>query len=94
MNINDQTTDDHDSIIDDLRQLFSTCGGNKHDHVIVGITVCIEQGVTCGPAIVQVLARAGLNPKHVGLLLTRMCGPDPVRHNWRRDEARHYHLHS
>jgi hypothetical protein len=93
MNINDNTPDNHDSIIDDLRQLFSTCGANKYDHAIVGITVCIERGVTFGPDIVRCLGLAGLNTRNVGRTLAERRGSNPAVHDWWRDEAGHYHLH-
>lgn len=54
---------------------------------------CIDQGVDHGKRIVGILGHIGMNPQHVGLTLSSLCGPDPERHGWWKDTAGHYHLH-
>lgn len=92
MSINNNTSDEQDPFIEELRQLFLTCGTNKHHHAIVGITVCIERGVTLGPDIVRWLGLAGLNTKNVGRMLAERKGSNPALHDWWRDDDGHYRL--
>jgi hypothetical protein len=78
--------DSNDPIANELKDLFSTCGSNKHDHAIVGITACIEAGIVTRRGIMDTLSRAGLSPKHVVITLNGETGSDPVRHRWQHDE--------
>ncbi len=75
-----------------LAPLLASCGTNKHDRATVLISAAISEGVNTGSAIVALGGQVGLNKQHVGFILQREAGSDPVRHHWRRDERGIYHL--
>ena len=85
MSTNLQQTDE--LIANELKSLLLECGTNKRDHAIIGIIECINAGVVTRRAIVDTLSLAGLNPKHVHIVLKGGTGSDPARHRWQRDEA-------
>ena len=76
-----------DLFVAELTGLLSECGTNKHDLGTVGITACSDGGIVTRKAIIDTLASAGLNPKHVPIVLAKDTGSDPLRHRWQRDEA-------
>lgn len=75
-----------------LRHLVADSGSNKNDQAIVAITACIGERINTTKAICEVLARLGLNTRHVAAILKHSAGLDPARHRWSRDETGHYHL--
>ena len=78
-----------------LRQLWFDCGEgvSKHEEARVLIRACMEEGLVNGKRIVGVLAHLGFDRRHAGLTLGSLCGSNPARHDWWRDENGRYHLH-
>ena len=85
-----QSSDEKAEMFRRLEDLYWLCkrdGLNKQDQAIVLIRACIEEGITTGPSIVGTAAHVGLNPKHVGAVLTKSIG-----NLWHRDDNRVYSL--
>ncbi len=76
-----------------LRALKARCGPNKHDQAIALIAACILEGWNTGKRIVGALGAIGMNPRHVGKMLSDGAGASPDRHFWRRSQDGRYSLH-
>lgn len=76
--------------LDELRDLESRCGKNKHDRAAILIAACIENGINTMGYIRSVLGPFGYNVRHVSLILKDRTGTDPERHMWSVNASGHY----
>lgn len=79
-----------------LENVIADCGPScgQPDKARIAITICIEAGTRSGPAIVASLHRVGFKKQFVGLMLHKLMGPNPMRHDWFKDGQGLYHLHN
>lgn len=66
---------------------------NKHYLAIALTHACIGDGIDTRGAIVEVLVPIGLDYRHIAIMLTNNCGPDPESNHWRKD-GDHYINHA
>lgn len=81
------------SLIEQLRELASACGPNKHDQVITLITTLIEQRFDTKRRIISMLMKLDYDRGHIARLLNEQTGVDPSRCRWQVDAEGIYSLH-
>lgn len=83
-----------DVVMHRVRQLLDGCGtSNRNDLAVVAVEALIETGVNTGPAIVGAARSLGFKASHVGAVLSKSGGGNPVRHRWQCGSDGVYRLH-